>query len=464
MIPTGPAGTRQTLNIMRSLTLAGKKSPLVRQQAVFITQNLSQKDFYSEIVSLHRFVRDQIRYVKDVRDVETLHTADAVLSNKQGDCDDKSILLASMLESLGHQTRFVAVGFKPGRFSHVYVEVYYNGQWLPLETTEKVNIGWRPKNIVSQMIVSNDANQRGLGTLAGKRVRAALSQMRIASEAAAAAAAAPDATEAQKQYAKEAEAVLTGNLKSFAAKEATKKKGFSKIVSKIKAVRARIDPVARAQEFAKVAKKEGFKAAVTKEKGLLKAEHLKATKLMAATGSPSFKKHAKFEENKYKATDLKTQLVQVQNQLAQDPTNQYWLDQQSSIVSQLNTIADENKQYIKSGKIAAAILSIVVGVFTFGGGSVAVSGIVEALKQGAVDLAKKLMMGAIANAVAKGGSKEDIAKAKAAADMLSQYPPDPNLNTLDEMLADSQAKQAAAQQKLLGWLIPVGLFILSSVT
>lgn len=467
MIPTGAAGTRQTLNIMRSLTLAGKKSPLVRQRAVMLTQGLGQKDYYGEIKALYRFVRDQIRYVKDVRDVETLHSAAVVLTNKQGDCDDKSLLLASLLESLGHRTRFVAVGFRPQQFNHVYVEVYYNGNWVPLETTENVDIGWSPKNVVSRLIVQNDGKSPGLGTLGGKRVKKVLAQVAATAAAAQAAAAQPGATQAQIDYAAAAQAQNAAEQAAFNVAEANKPKGLKKIVSKVKAVRARIDPVARTQAAVSLARKVGIKGAIQQEKENLKAEHLKATKLMAATGSPSFKKHAQFEENKFKSTDLKTQLTQVQTQLAQNPnegTRQYLLDQQSSIVSQLNTITDENKQYIKSGKIAAAILSIVVGFFTFGGGSAAVSGIVEAFKQGAVDLAKKLMLGAIANGIAKGGSKEDAAKAQAAADLLSTYPPDPNLNTLDEMLADSEAKRAAAQQKTLGWLIPIGLFIVSSLS
>lgn len=469
MIPTGAAGTRQTLEIMKRLTLAGKKSPVVRQLAVSLTQGLHQKDFYGEITALFRFVRDRIRYIKDVRNVETLHTPEMVLSNRQGDCDDKALLLASLLESIGFRTRFVAVGFRANEYSHVYTEVFYNahspdklrGPWLPLETTENVDIGWSPKKVVSRLIVTNDAGTGGVGTLGGKRVKKVLAQVAATAAAAQAAASQPGATQAQIDYAAAAQAQNAAEINAFNVAQANKPKG---IISKLKAVRLKIDPVARSQEYLKNVKKVGFKEATNLEKEKLKNEHLKATKLMAATGSPSFKKHAQFEENKFKATDLKTQLVQVQGQLAQDPTNTYLQDQQSSIVTQLNTIADENKAYIKSGKIAAAILSIVVGFFTFGGGSAAVSGIVEALKQGAVDLAKKFMLGAIANGLAKGGSKEDAAKAKAAADMLSQYPPDPNLNTLDEMLADSQAKKDAAQQKTLGWLLPVGLFILSSLT
>jgi len=120
-----------------------------------LTRMLKQKDWMGEIRALTHFVRDRIRYVRDINGVETVHTAEKILEQGQGDCDDKSILLASLLEAIGHPTRFVAVGLKPHRFSHVYVETKVGNKWLPLETTENVAIGWSPPNVKSKMIIFN---------------------------------------------------------------------------------------------------------------------------------------------------------------------------------------------------------------------------------------------------------------------------------------------------------------------
>lgn len=143
-IPSGKAGTQATLEIMSRLVQEGKKNLSVRQTALLLTEHLYQKDILGEIKSIYRFVRDRIRYIKDIRKIETLHTAERILIQKQGDCDDKSILLASMLESIGIATRFVAVGRDPEKFVHVFVEAQLDGLWLPLETTEPVDIGWEP--------------------------------------------------------------------------------------------------------------------------------------------------------------------------------------------------------------------------------------------------------------------------------------------------------------------------------
>ncbi len=104
---------------------------------------------------LHRFVRDRIRYVRDVRGVETLHTPLALLQLGQGDCDDKATLLACLLESIGHKTRFAAVGFEPGRLSHVLTEARIGARWCPMETTEPVDMGWYPPGVKSRMVIHN---------------------------------------------------------------------------------------------------------------------------------------------------------------------------------------------------------------------------------------------------------------------------------------------------------------------
>lgn len=144
MIPDGIPGIMETLKIMSRIVKDYKKSLPVRTLAVSLTSICNQKDWACEVSTLHAFVRDQIRYINDITDVETVHTPDVILSQRAGDCDDKSLLLASLLESIGHPTRFVAIGFQPGVFSHVYVETKIGNNWIPLETTEDVEAGWQP--------------------------------------------------------------------------------------------------------------------------------------------------------------------------------------------------------------------------------------------------------------------------------------------------------------------------------
>lgn len=62
------------------------------------------------------FVRDELNYVNDPNAYEYVKGPLESLQSTAGDCDDASVLLASMLNSIGVKTRFV---FMPG---HVYIE------------------------------------------------------------------------------------------------------------------------------------------------------------------------------------------------------------------------------------------------------------------------------------------------------------------------------------------------------
>lgn len=154
-LPEGLAGVRQTLLVMKRLVVLGKSHPVIRHWAVIQIEDRPQKDFAGEIRNLFHFVRDGIRYVHDTTDTEVLHTAERVLDQRAGDCDDKVILLCAMLESLGHDTRLHAVGFDPGQLSHVYCDVKFHGRWEALDPTEPVAAGWFPPDAVEHMILEN---------------------------------------------------------------------------------------------------------------------------------------------------------------------------------------------------------------------------------------------------------------------------------------------------------------------
>jgi transglutaminase-like putative cysteine protease len=151
-IPSGDAGTRATLSAMSKLAREGSTTPLIRQLALRIVSHLPEKKFYGEVRAVLKFVQDKIRYVRDVSGVETLAPPRDTLALGQGDCDDKSILLASLLLALGNDIKFVAVDIGHGQFSHVLPKVKVGDKWLFAETINKGQpLGKGPKNIVRIM-------------------------------------------------------------------------------------------------------------------------------------------------------------------------------------------------------------------------------------------------------------------------------------------------------------------------
>jgi hypothetical protein len=128
---------------MRSLAFSGSQDIDVRTQAMRVTQGALQKDYRTEACLCLAFCRDQIRYVRDIRSVEVLQMPVWTLKLGAGDCDDKSMLLAAMLASIGYRVRFIAVAFAPEQFSHVWVQAWVGNNWLDLEPTEPLSCGER---------------------------------------------------------------------------------------------------------------------------------------------------------------------------------------------------------------------------------------------------------------------------------------------------------------------------------
>jgi hypothetical protein len=180
-IPKGYLGTKKTVTHMQNLIRAGAKDFHVRQKAIdiLVRRGVKAKDYLGEIKALFEWVQSNIRYTKDPFRVEVLHSPRRMLELRAGDCDDMSILLGAMLESIGHPVRLILVGpdpLQPRLFTHVYLEVFHRGRWIPLDATMPYAPGWAPRTLVKKIIpmerstklMSQDMELQGLeGPLTG---------------------------------------------------------------------------------------------------------------------------------------------------------------------------------------------------------------------------------------------------------------------------------------------------------
>ncbi len=148
-VPRGTPGTLETARLIAQLVSDGAKDFYVRQKAIgiFRAYHVRPKDRFGEVCALFDWVRRNIRYTRDIFQVELLHTARRMIELKAGDCDDMTILLGSMLKSTGHPVRLALVGFQPNRphaYTHIYPEVNVGGKWVALDATMNKPIGWAP--------------------------------------------------------------------------------------------------------------------------------------------------------------------------------------------------------------------------------------------------------------------------------------------------------------------------------
>lgn len=151
-IPNGVAGIAETLRLMGIIIRKYRRAPSVRELALSLVKYLPSKSYKREVAAIHAYVYNNIRYVRDVRGVETLQTPIQTIRIGQGDCDDHTMIVAALLEAIGHKTRIVAVGSKPNTYQHVFAQTKIGTKWVAVETTENWPIGRISANIKSKMI------------------------------------------------------------------------------------------------------------------------------------------------------------------------------------------------------------------------------------------------------------------------------------------------------------------------
>lgn len=150
-IPDGREGIRATLKAMSTFVRRFKTNPLIMTLTRRIVLPVQGEEWAAEAEAVLNFVRKTVRYTRDVRGVETVQDPVTTLKFRTGDCDDMATLLAAMLESIGHPTRFVAIGFAPNQFCHVYAETKVGNRWIAMEATKPWPLGKAPANVADRM-------------------------------------------------------------------------------------------------------------------------------------------------------------------------------------------------------------------------------------------------------------------------------------------------------------------------
>ena len=149
-IPNGDAGVSATISKMKALITSpqGVRSWTVRKYTLDAVRGVERG--LHEIDAVFEKVKGDIEFRGEYG--ETLQSPEATINLGAGDCDDQAVLAATMLASLGYETRFKTVALRgsPDELSHVYVEVRdkRTGRWLSVDpTVEESYPGWEPDGV-----------------------------------------------------------------------------------------------------------------------------------------------------------------------------------------------------------------------------------------------------------------------------------------------------------------------------
>ena len=142
-LPPSHAGTAKTVGAIRQLIRQGSKMPDVRETAANLTMHHSTDQ--GKIGAIFDFVKTKMKYVRDPLSQEMVGGAAYHMQTlnglgyARGDCDDHTVMLGAMLESVGYPTRITTARMRPGGGTddHVYLEVNDRRNWIPLDASNK---------------------------------------------------------------------------------------------------------------------------------------------------------------------------------------------------------------------------------------------------------------------------------------------------------------------------------------
>lgn len=147
-LPSGHQGTWRTLEVMAYLCRKDYRSPTVR---AFLQQILaSSPPAAKPPEAFFLFARDSIRFREDPPGLEQVADFQRTIEAGAGDCDDKSVWLATALLAAGYSVRFAVQSYGE-KWDHVFVEFYdwSRFKWVALDPSADGHsglwgrIGWR---------------------------------------------------------------------------------------------------------------------------------------------------------------------------------------------------------------------------------------------------------------------------------------------------------------------------------
>ena len=135
----GEGNLSKVINIIVEET--NKAIPQLAEFSVKFKADSLEKSAYL----IWKFIKDNIKYVRDAVGIEEIRTPQRTLSDKIGDCEDYAIFALAILSNLGYKPKFYVVAMGEG-YQHIYTVI------------NKHNIGQHPMNIIIDGVM-NTFNQ-----------------------------------------------------------------------------------------------------------------------------------------------------------------------------------------------------------------------------------------------------------------------------------------------------------------
>lgn len=148
---------------------------------IYLKNNLtSYSPLETRLQAVYSYVRNKVAYVSDIKGIEAIKDARAALSDGFGDCDDMTILVATLLGVLGVAPTLCIVkilkqkegengkitNYKPNDFNHIYCVHRTGDKVYILDTVLKTDVfNQKADNVLEEKYI--DVYPNGLQNVAG---------------------------------------------------------------------------------------------------------------------------------------------------------------------------------------------------------------------------------------------------------------------------------------------------------
>jgi hypothetical protein len=115
-----------------------------------------EKDYDAEISAIYNFARRRVRYTRDIDNLDTYQSAARTLQMGIGDCDCYTIVVGSMLRSVGYPVRIrIVQTSKSASWDHIYLLVgtppRKPEKWVSMDASLEAHAGWEvPQRFIAK--------------------------------------------------------------------------------------------------------------------------------------------------------------------------------------------------------------------------------------------------------------------------------------------------------------------------
>ena len=149
-LQAGHRGTAQTIAAMRPLIDQGIKDQNINRFAIQLVWNTPEFSEIPKAQAIFNWMQQNLRFITDMQGKETLRTPQETLAVRAGDCDCFTILAVTLCGTIGLPGRAVTISTDPSdpnSYSHVYPEVFADGQWIAMDRGRPNSaFGLQPQN------------------------------------------------------------------------------------------------------------------------------------------------------------------------------------------------------------------------------------------------------------------------------------------------------------------------------